>query len=51
MDKKDLSKRVEEIRRAITEHRRKYETDPEYRKRVDAFNAKLSKHYGFGNEG
>ena len=50
MDKKETSKRVEKIRRAITEHRRKYEMDPEYRKRADAFKAKLSKHYGFGND-
>ena len=44
-------KKLQEIKAAMMDHKRKMETDPEYRKRSEAIGKLLEKHLpGFGND-
>ena len=44
-------KKLQEIREAMAEHRRRLETDPEYRDRIEKIKALMEENMpGFGND-
>lgn len=48
---RDKQKDLEDLKKAMQEHKRKLETDPEYRKRSEERRKRLDKYLpGFGND-